>query len=308
LARNWEDSFRSFTACASDTEAEKQANAERMVKGAIDASDVLSKLDIRVFAQGSYRNNTNVRQDSDVDVCVCCNDPFFPDLSAADYTRSDASIGAPAFQYSEFKNHVQAALEKKFGKPGVTRGNKAFDVHANSYRVDADVVPAFAFRLYKKKFFNALQNSYQWSYVTPVGTRFYADDYTEVTNWPEQHYAKGVQKNERTGRKFKSAVRALKCLKYEMDAHNIAAAKPIGSYLVECLVYNVVDDIFTGDSYKQIVRDCVAACWHATKTDEACKSWWEVNEMKPLFQPTQPWTRQQAHDFTLAAWQYCDFS
>jgi hypothetical protein len=308
LARNWEDSFCSFAAPASLTEAAKQANAERMVKDAIDASDALNKLDVRVFVQGSYRNNTNVRQDSDVDVCVCCNNPFFLDLSEADYSRSDASIAAPAFYYPEFKNNVQAALETKFGKSGVTRGNRAFDVHANTYRVDADVVPAFAFRLYKKKFFNALQNSYQWSYVTPVGTRFYADDNTEVTNWPEQHYSKGVQKNERTGRKFKSVVRALKCLKYELDEKNVAAAKPIGSYLVECLVYNVADPIFAGDSYKTIVRDCVLACWSATKTDEDCKNWWEVNEMKKLFAPSQPWTRPQAHDFMLAAWTYCGFS
>jgi len=308
LARNWEDSFCSFAAPASITEAAKQANAERMVKDAIDASDVLNKLDVRVFTQGSYRNNANVRQDSDVDICVCCNNPFFPDLSAADYSRSEANIIAPAFQYPEFKNYVQAALEKKFVQAGVTRGNKAFDVHANTYRVDADVVPAFAYRLYKKKSFNALQNSYQWSFITPVGTRFYADNTTEVTNWPEQHYSKGVQKNERTGRRFKSVVRVLKCLKYEMDEQNIAAAKPIGSYLVECLVYNVADPVFAGDSYKKIARDCVLACWSATQTDEACKGWREVNEMKYLFTPTQPWTRQQARDFTLAAWNYCGFS
>jgi hypothetical protein len=308
LARNWEDSFCSFTASASKTEAEKQANAERMVKDAIDASPVLGKLDIRVFTQGSYRNNTNVRQDSDVDICVCCNNPFFPDLSQADYNRSEADIIAPPFSYPEFKNHVQGALEKKFGKVGVTRGNKAFDVHANTYRVDADVVPAFAFRLYQKKTFNALSNTFQWSYIAPVGARFYADNGTEVTNWPEQHYSKGVQKNERTKKKFKAIVRALKCLKYEMEGQNVAAAKPIGSYLVECLVYNVGDPVFTGDSYLKIVRDCVVACCNATKTDEACKSWWEVNEMKPLFLPTQPWTRQQVNDFMLAAWHYCGFS
>jgi hypothetical protein len=40
---------------------------------------------------------------------------------------------------------VQAALEAKFGKDGVTRGNKAFDVHPTGYRVDADVVTAFAY-------------------------------------------------------------------------------------------------------------------------------------------------------------------
>jgi hypothetical protein len=35
-----------------------------------------------------------------------------------------------------------------FDRGAVQRGNKAFDVHANTYRVDADVVAAFEYRWY----------------------------------------------------------------------------------------------------------------------------------------------------------------
>jgi hypothetical protein len=51
---------------------------------------------------------------------------------------------------------VQAALVRKFGLAGVHRGDKAFDIHANTYRVDADVVATFAHGQYEQKQYNAL--------------------------------------------------------------------------------------------------------------------------------------------------------
>ena len=50
------------------------------------------------------------------------------------------------YSYADFKNDVEAALKSYFGAGSVTRGNKAFDVHANTYRVDADVVPCLEHR------------------------------------------------------------------------------------------------------------------------------------------------------------------
>src|SRR5712691_8151711 len=91
---------------------------------------------------------------SDVDICVCCMDTFFCDFTFADYGKAEANVVDTTYSYAQFKNDVQGALEKKFGKRGVSRGNKAFDVHENTYRVDADVVAAFARRLYRKRTFN----------------------------------------------------------------------------------------------------------------------------------------------------------
>jgi hypothetical protein len=166
--------------------------------------------------------------------------------------------------YPVFKNFLEAALVKKFGKAGVTRGNKAFDVHANTARVDADVVAAFAFRKYQPKRYSPLLSGYMTGYVEPVGTRFYTDKGLEVTNWPEQHYTRGVNKNDSTNRRFKAIVRAIISLKYEMEAKGIAEAKPIGSYMLECMVYNVSDALFGGYAYVQNVKDCTAVCWRAT--------------------------------------------
>jgi hypothetical protein len=308
LTQFWEDRFRSWSKPASDTEAQKQARAERMVGQAVREYAPLQAHNIKVIAQGSYRNNTNVKQESDVDICVCCTDTFFFDFSLADYGKADAGIIDAAYSHAQFKNDVQTALTMKFGKPGVSRGDKAFDVHENTSRVDADVVAAFEYRLYKKRVFNALLAGYALEYVVPPGTKFYSDSGREVINWPEQHYSNGVAKNTRTGNRFKSIVRALKNLKYEMEEKGFAEAKPMCSYLVECLVYNISDYLFQGDSYSKNVRDCVAVSFTATKPEGDCQNWLEVNGMKYLFHSSQPWNREQVNDFTLAVWRYCGFS
>ena len=77
MATDWEQTFRNWSKPSSDDECEKQENAERMIGDAIWASDSLKNRKIKIIPQGSYRNNTNVRQESDVDICVCCMEPFF---------------------------------------------------------------------------------------------------------------------------------------------------------------------------------------------------------------------------------------
>jgi hypothetical protein len=310
MARDWESVFSTWTKPSSDTEAAKQANAERMIRDAIKSHEPLKNRDIRIISQGSYRNNTNVKAESDVDICVCCMDPFFYNYTFADYSLTESNVVAAGYTYAEFKDDVEAALVKKFGRTSVRRGQKAFDVHPNTYRVDADVVAAFAHRRYQKKFYNILTQGYAFPFTQPEGTQFFADGSgIAIVNWPEQHYTNGVAKNKATAYRFKSVVRALKNLKYEMETSGSdaqrKAAKEAPSYLIECLMYNV--PTFVDGSCYEMVRDAIVNCYSPTKADETCKSWLEVNENKWLFHATQPWTRTQANNFLLHAWGYAEF-
>ena len=72
-----EEQFSRFAAPPSQSERDKMANAERAIRNAVSSSDQLRDRNIRVFAQGSYRNRVNVRADSDVDIAVLCDDTFF---------------------------------------------------------------------------------------------------------------------------------------------------------------------------------------------------------------------------------------
>ena len=92
-----------------------------------------------------------------------------------------------------------------------------------------------------------------------------------------------------------------------MDEKNVAAAKPIPSFLIECLVWNVPNVGFGHDTYTADVRWALAYLFNNTMKSEDCSEWGEVNELKYLFRGGQSWTLQQAHAFVSAAWDYLGF-
>lgn len=294
MSRDWESTLRSWGQAPSQTERERCENTERAVRRAIAASAALRIRSITVFAQGSYANRTNVRQDSDVDICVLCRDVFYYDLPVG-VSRETYGITPASYDYAQFKNELGAALISYFGHSSVNRGNKAFDVHANSYRVDADVVPAFEYRRYTS------------ASACHEGTKFLPDSGGEVINWPTQNYDNGVGKNQRTAERFKAIVRIMKRLRNEMNEVTVGAGKPIPSFLNECLVWNVPDGGFGHASYVDDVRYVVAHLWNETRTADTCGEWGEINELKYLFRTGQPWTREETNTFLQAAWDYIGF-
>lgn len=251
---------------------------------------------MRVFAQGSYQNNTNVRRDSDVDIAVVCYDAFFPayppETSAETFKHEDAK-----YLYSTFKNEVEEALVQYFGRRAVTRGNKAFNLKENTYHVEADVAPFFEHRRYHK----------DGSYLSGVELRPDNIKFLRVINWPHQHYENGVEKNKAPRRCFKSVVRIIKSLCNDMTENGIAQAKPITGFLIECLIWNVPNDYFGYSTWSDHVKASLAFLFNNTISEETCSEWGEVSELKYLFRAGQKWTRQQAHDFISAAWDYVGF-
>src|SRR5690348_9005625 len=77
MARDWESSFVSWSQPPGKTEQDKCDNAERAIRDAIGGSDPLKERDVSVFPQGSYRNRTNVRTESDVDIAIRSRRTFF---------------------------------------------------------------------------------------------------------------------------------------------------------------------------------------------------------------------------------------
>jgi hypothetical protein len=307
LAIDWEQTFRNWSKPSSDDEADRQENALRMVKDAISAYEPLDCHSIKFIPQGSYHNNTNVRQESDVDICVCCASSYFVDFSQANYGWVQGEIDSP-YTFFDFKNDVEAALKKKFGTDGYARGSKAFNVHPNGYRVHADVVAAFEYREYLPGRIDPVTGLAAASYTLPEGTKFICDtSFKSVINWPEQHHDKGVSKNLRTGNRFKYIVRALKRLKYYMAENGKPDLKDFPSYLIECLVYCVPDSYLEGDSYYDNVHTVLAHAISGTIKIEDCCDWKEVNEKKTLFGAGQPWTHKEACDFCVAAWNTVGF-
>jgi hypothetical protein len=240
-----------------------------------------------------------------VDINVRLNTTYFCDYPEGK-TDKDFGLGAGSISYAEFKDLVGAALVSRFGKSGVTRGKKAFDVHENTNRIDADVIATFEHRRYTGR------ETWDGPHFLR-GTAFIPDNGGIVKNWPEQNYANGKQKHEDTGERYRKLVRIMKLLRNEMQEAKVAEAMNIPSFLVECLVWNTPNDKFGLDGwlgslpYFTDLKNVIISTYNATKTDAACKDWGEVNELKYLFRSGQPWTREQASNFLLACWRYVGY-
>lgn len=302
MATNWEDQFRRWSGPASDTEDDKRDRTERAIREAIQDSLELSGRIIRVFAKGSYKNNTNVRLDSDVDVAVEFQEIFYWDATndAAGMSRADLGITPYSGSYppERFKDDVERALVSRFGRSAVDRGNKAIHVREDSRSLAADVVPCFTYHRYDSIDYNRRAVYHQ-------GIQIHPDSGGKIENWPEQNYERGVAKNEATGRRYKRVVRILKRLENDMVAKGITAEVP--SFLIECLVYNVPNQGFQNYGYQADVRYVMAHLFNGTLNGGGSGEWVEVNGLKWLFHPTQRWSRTEAHSFVSKAWDYVGF-
>lgn len=69
-----EGKLAGWTGPSSTTEQDKQDRTERMIKEAIKSHTPFDSCSLKVYAKGSYANNTNVRANSDVDIAVQCTD------------------------------------------------------------------------------------------------------------------------------------------------------------------------------------------------------------------------------------------
>lgn len=292
-----EATFRSWASPPSNSEEDKCNRTIRMIREAISNSPQLSARSISVFLQGSYHNNTNVRLDSDVDVGVLCTDTFYYKL-AQNQTEQSLGITPATYDYQTFKNELASALIHKFGNYEISSGNKAFDVKSNTVRVEADVAAFFEHRRY-------LDNG---EYLSGVELRPDNQNSQRIINWPSQHHQNGVNKNNLTGRRYKSIVRILKRIRNEMDAQGISAASPIPGFLIECLVWNVPNSSLSESTYTMSIQESIRFIYNNTLSYDTCSEWGEVSELKYLFRGQQPWTTAQANTFAESAWRYLGFN
>jgi hypothetical protein len=311
MARDWHETFKKWAKAPSETEEERGSRAARMINEAVREDLTLASKSFDVYATGSYRNNTNVRLASDIDVAIVLKDcSCYEHPKSGPPQRDDIGYKDATYGLTEFRDSVGKALKKKFGEKGVTAGDKAFNIHENTYRLDAD---ASVFVLYKR-YTGAKNADGTWQCDEGVAMRPKSDPAKQIVNWHQQHYDQGVARNTATRRRFKRVTRILKLLRDEMREQGTAEAKAAAaaapSFLLECLTFNAPDACFnlTEGSYHDDVKATILKLWNATKDDSSCSSFMEVSRMKSLFGVGQPWTRAQAQEFLLRAWHFVGFS
>jgi len=287
-----EDQLIAWSKPVSTSEDNTCQNAIRQVSEALKAKFGNS---VSIFLQGSYRNNTNVRQNSDVDIVMRYNDVFFHDL----FQLSDAdkeiyqSRRVPAdYTFNQLKIDTESALKKVFGSD-VERKNKCIQVNGNTYRITADVIPCFVL----KRFGTV-------NIVSAEGIKFYSDKWEEVKSFPNQHYENGVRKTEQTNRLYKRMVRILKVINYRLIDAGEISDKLASSFFIECLVYNVPNSEFINRNYTQTLRNVIVKIYQDM---EKSADYEEVSGLHWLFHQSYPRTRQDAMAFMQACWTYLGF-
>jgi hypothetical protein len=140
-------------------------------------------------------------------------------------------------------------------------------------------------------------------YRRETGVTILGKDGTWIHNFPDQHYANGVNKRARTAHRFKRHVRIFKRLRDELVREKKLSPGQAPSFLIECLTYVVEDNYFlveTDDRYdraNRILRRIRAMLDNSPWTSTAT----EINGIKFLFHVEQPWTVDYAKVFVALA-------
>lgn len=254
-------------------------------------STIHHKFQLEIYLQGSYRNNTNIYGNSDVDVVVQHDSTFFSDVSELDAHETaiyKSAFSDATYKWNDFKSEVIKTLEDSFGKHNVEVGNKSIKIDDGSY--EADVVPCFEYR----KYISFGESTEEREYIP--GIKFYTTNENRgVINYPKEHYSKGAAKNQRVNMRYKPTIRIFKNIKKKLIEKNMIDKDQVPSYFVENLLYNLPDDCYdVSDVSKRVynvlkwLHDNIQSLSHFV-----CQ-----NEQIPLFGSSpEQWNEEDARTF-----------
>ncbi len=300
---SWNDRLAHWERPASDTEEAQIERAADMIRRVLAGNRFLASEGVTIQPQGSYFNNTNVRQEADMDLRA--THPLiyteYGDGVLPDRARQLAGI-SPVNRFGDevcrdMRREMAREFEKAFGRNAVTVGTKAIRIDKKvGSRADVDVVPAV---------------SYQWvtrsaltgDYYEAKGIAIFSENGHITRNYPDQHNRNGIDKRSRTRYRFKRMVRCVKWLRDELVEIGMLKPKQVPSFLIESLVYMVPDWVFLveeDDRYDRILR--VLGELESMLADAAAmQNATELNGIKYLVHSSQPWTVVDAKAFVVAA-------
>lgn len=289
-----EDQLAVWAKAPSETEESKCQNAVSSVTSAIRKK---FGQEVEIFLQGSYKNRTNIKKDSDVDIVVLHTGYYFPSdsfLSPEDKQIYWNNFKPSVYSYENFKNELNEVLVSQFGLNAIERKDKCIRIAGNSYRVDSDVVPAFEYHRLKTH-----------NTTGAVGIGLETDNGIIIDSYPNHHYQNGVTKNQETKEKYKSVVRILKNVRNELADKSVIKIEQMPSFLIECLAWNVYPHHhFDKYSLKDTTKSVISFVWNDMKEYEKHYKYAEVSDLKWLFRGASEHKPEQAFSFMQHAWNF----
>ena len=251
------------------------------IRVALKAYDWPKEVRYEVYLQGSYKNDTNIRGDSDVDVVVQLNSTFFENLPVN--LKRQFGFRDASYRWEEFRSDVLTALRNHYGPGRVREGRKSLKVQTPY--LPADVVVSVQYHKYPeppRSKDNFVEGMAFW--VRSEGRW--------VINYPKIHYENGVKKNEKTNKRYKPTVRMFKNARTYLVDRGVIPADLAPSYFLECLLYNVPDDKF-GPNLQSTFREVIVWLREADFSRFFCQ-----NEQLLLFGSSpEQWSEDRAHRF-----------
>ena len=201
----------------------KQAHVP--IRKALVAHEGLSQFKYEVFLQGSYKNDTNLGGDSDVDEVVRLSAKLKPRMADLTGERllEDGSHRHVHQRWRSFRDEALKAMRARFGKAAKS-GRKTLKVAKGNIPADADLVVKVSYK---------------------EGIAFYlSDEGRWVVSYPQLHQARGLKKERAANNRFKRTVRMFKATRNRLVEKKMLTKGDAPSYFIECLLYNVPDSLF----------------------------------------------------------------
>ena len=126
-------------------------------------------------------------------------------------------------QWKSFRDEALKAMRARFGRAAKS-GRKTLKVPKGKIPADADLVVTLHYK---------------------DGIAFYlSDEGRWVVSFPQQHHARGLKKEGAANNRFKRTVRMFKAARNRLVETKALTKDDAPSYFIECLLYNVPDQLF----------------------------------------------------------------
>ena len=215
------------------------------IRNALNSYEWANGVDFEVYLQGSYKNDTNIRGDMDVDIVIQLNSVYYNNLS--EEQKRDLGLSSASYGWNDFRVDVLKALKDYYTSPTISEGNKSIKVEASSGRLPADVVVCAQYRRYRSLNIH--------DYVEGM-TFWTKNENRQVINYPKIHYDNGVNKHQNANNQYKPTVRIFKNIRNYLEENNYISDSVASSYFVECLLYNIPNEKFSG-GYQDVFYNIV---------------------------------------------------
>ena len=261
-------------------------NTHAAIRNALARHEWPEDVRYTTYMQGSYRNSTHVRRQSDVDVVVeLISLPMRDGLLLPDSQKRslEERFPQPEYGWRQFRRDVLKAITAAFGESRVREGKKTLKLVMESPDIPVDVVVAVRYLKYTEYLG-------QRSYKNIEGLGLYLPTERRWTvSYPHIHRRNGVKKEKSTRWWFRRCIRMFKNARARLVEESRLGPATARSYQIECLLYNVPDKLL-GGSYQSAYSSALSWLNRNDLTHFSCQ-----NKLVRLFDGgPDSWTEKDA--------------